>query len=93
MIFDTFHDGDFHMMDWWFNIFGSYSWLVMALGISLYVIFSIVIAYYVHKDAIRRGIVNSEVWLIISLIFNVLGLLIYLLVRGNYEQKSKTMGS
>ncbi len=86
MIFDSFHDGDFHMMDWWYSIFGPYLWLVMVLGISLYIIFSVTIAYYVHKDAIRRGIGNSEVWLIISLIFNVLGLLVYLLVRGNYEE-------
>ncbi|MFX1593950.1 MAG: PLDc N-terminal domain-containing protein [Promethearchaeota archaeon] len=86
MIFDTFHDGDFHMMDWLFSTFGPYSWLIMVLGISLYIIFSVTIAYYVHKDAIRRGIVNSEVWLIVVLIFNVIGLLLYLLVRGNYTK-------
>ncbi|MFX0008743.1 MAG: hypothetical protein ACFE9R_00380 [Candidatus Hermodarchaeota archaeon] len=86
MIFDTFHDGDFHMMDWWYSIFGPYSWLVMGLGIILYIVISATIAYYVHKDAIRRRIANSEFWLVIGLIFNVLGLLIYLLVRGNYAQ-------
>ncbi|MFX1406119.1 MAG: hypothetical protein ACFFBW_04130 [Promethearchaeota archaeon] len=87
MIFDTFYDGDFHVMDWWFNLFGPYSWLIMALGMGFYIALSIIIAYYVHKDAIRRGIVNSEVWLIIALIFNVLGLLLYLLVRGNYSKR------
>ncbi|MFW9971361.1 MAG: hypothetical protein ACFFDF_14300 [Candidatus Odinarchaeota archaeon] len=78
-------DGDYHMMDWWFNLFGPYSWLFMVLGMGIYIALSILIAYYVHKDAIRRGIANSEVWLIIALIFNVLGLLLYLLVRGNYK--------
>lgn len=85
MIFDTFHDGDYHMMGWWFSTFGLYSWFIMILGMSIYIISSVTIAYYVHKDAIRRGIANSEVWLIIVLIFNVIGLLLYLLVRGNYK--------
>lgn len=86
MIFNILLDEEFHMMDWWFSIFGPYSWLIMILGMTLYIVSSVLIAYYVHKDAIRRGIVNSEIWLIISLIFNVLGLLIYLMVRGNYDK-------
>jgi Na+-driven multidrug efflux pump len=72
------------MMDWWFNIFGPFSWLFMILGMGIYIGASILIAFYVHKDAVRRGIVNSEIWLIIALIFNIFGLLIYLIVRGNY---------
>lgn len=89
MIFDTFHvEGEFHMMDWWFTIFGPFSWLAMILGVSIYIFFSIVIANYVHKDAIRRGIANSEVWLILTLIFNILGLLLYIIVRGNYKEVS-----
>lgn len=76
------------MMDWWFNIFGPFSWLFMFLGMGIYIVVSILIAYYVHKDAVRRGIVNSEVWLIIALIFNIVGLLIYLIVRGNYRKSS-----
>ncbi len=85
MYFDIYEE--YHMMDWWFNIFGPFSWLIMALGMGIYIALSIVIAYYVHKDATRRGIVNSEVWLIITLIFNLLGLLLYLLVRGNYDKR------
>ncbi|MBN2155466.1 MAG: hypothetical protein JW776_05450 [Candidatus Lokiarchaeota archaeon] len=73
-----------HMMDWWFNLFGPYSWIIMTFGFVVLLSISILIAYYVHKDAVRRGIANSEVWLLIVLIFNVIGLLIYLLVRGNY---------
>ena len=78
-----------HMMDLWFNIFGPFSWLFMFLGMSIYIISSILIAYYVHKDAITRNIINSEIWLIIALIFNILGLLIYLIFRGNYTKSSK----
>ncbi|MFX0175208.1 MAG: hypothetical protein ACFE85_03145 [Candidatus Hodarchaeota archaeon] len=87
MIFDA----DFHMMDWLISIFGPYSWLIMVLGMGGYIITSVIIAYYVHKDAVRRGIVNSEIWLIMSLIFNVLGLLLYLLVRGNYQQSQSNI--
>jgi hypothetical protein len=85
MIFDT--TDHFHMMGWWYTLFGPIGWLFMTLGIILYIVASITIAYYVHKDALRRKIINSEVWLIIALIFNILGLLIYILVRGNYNQR------
>ncbi|MEJ2295815.1 MAG: hypothetical protein P8Y23_13750 [Candidatus Lokiarchaeota archaeon] len=88
MIFETY--GNYHMMDWLFNIFGPFAWLIMGLGVGIYIVISVTIAYYVHKDAIRRGIVNSEIWLIIALIFNVLGLLLYLLVRGNYDKTPRT---
>ena len=91
MIFDIYHDGEFHMMDWWYGMFVPYTWLVNILTIGLFVTTSIVIAYYVHKDAIRRGIGNSEVWLIISLIFNVVGLLVYLLVRGSYDESQSNV--
>jgi len=76
----------FHMMDWWFDLFGSFSWIFMLSGWIIYIAVSVFIAYYVHKDAIRRGIKNSEFWLVIGLIFNLLGLLLYLIVRGNYRE-------
>jgi len=78
------------MMDWWFNIFGPFSWLMMVIGMGLYIITSVIIAYYVHRDAVRRGIMNSEVWLIIALIFNIFGLILYLIVRGNYEERQSS---
>ena len=82
MLFDI---DDMHMMDWWFGIFGSYWWIFMALGWLLVFVTGLAIAYYIHKDAIKIGVQNSEVWLIIGLIFNVFGLLLYFLVRGNYK--------
>ena len=77
---------EYHMMDWWFNIFGPYTWIFMIVGTVAYIGLSIIIAYYVHKDAIRRGIKNSEIWLLMGLILNLLGLIIYLLVRNSYNQ-------
>jgi uncharacterized membrane protein YidH (DUF202 family) len=77
---------DHHMMDWFVNLFGPFWLIVMILGMAIYFLVSIIIAYYVHRDAIRRGIKNSEIWLLIGLILNVFGLLIYLLVRRNYDE-------
>jgi hypothetical protein len=77
---------EYHMMDWWFNVFGPYGWIFMIVGTVTYIGLSVLIAYYVHKDAIRRGIKNSELWLLIGLILNLLGLVIYLLVRNSYNQ-------
>jgi len=77
---------NYHMMDWWFNIFGPYGWIFMIVGMVTYIGLSILITYYLHKDAIRRGIKNSEVWLLLGLILNLLGLVMYLLVRNSYNQ-------
>jgi Na+-driven multidrug efflux pump len=84
------YDDHFHMMDFWFNLFGPFWWIFMILGWIIFIGSSILIAYYVHKDALKRGIDNAEIWLIISLVFNVIGLLIYLLVRSNYKDIQST---
>ena len=78
---------EYHMMDWWLNVFSPYGWIFMIVGTVTYIGLSVVIAYYVHKDALRRGIKNSEIWLLIGLILNLLGLVIYLLVRNSYNQE------
>ncbi len=80
---------EYHMMDWWFNIFGPYGWIFIIVGTVMYIGLSVLIAYYVHKDALRRGIKNSEIWLLIGLILNLLGLVLYLLVRNNYNQETE----
>jgi hypothetical protein len=82
MLLETEH---FHMMDWTYDLFGPLSRIFMVSGGLIFVALSVFIAYYVHKDAIRRGIKNSEFWLVIGLIFNLLGLLLYLIVRSNYR--------
>ncbi len=58
----------------------------MVLGAVIYFIVTLLIAKYMHKDAIKRGIKNSEFWLIMGFIFNVIGLLLYIFVRKNYEE-------
>jgi hypothetical protein len=77
------------MMDGWFNLFGIYGWIFMIVGAVTYIGLSVLIAYYLHKDALRRDIKNSEFWLLIGLILNLLGLVIYLLVRNSYNQETE----
>ena len=73
------------------NLFGPFLWIFMALGAIAFFILSLVIAKYLHKDAIRRSIKNSEFWLLMGLLFNVLGLLVYVLVRNNYNEVPPTI--
>lgn len=54
---------------------------ILMIGLSLY------ISHFMHKDAIKRNIPYPELWLFIGLAMNVFGLIIYLLNRGNYQQK------
>ena len=79
---------DYHMMDWWFNAFGPFGWIFMIVGMVTYIGLSVVIGYYLHKNALRRGIKNSEFWLLVGLILNLLGLVMYLLVRNSYNQET-----
>ena len=80
---------DYHMMDWMFNAFGPYGWIFMIVGTLTYIGLSVIIAYYLHKEALRRGIKNSELWLLIGLILNLLGLVMFLLVRNSYNQETE----
>ncbi len=89
MIFDVSDTDHFHMMDWWYNVTGDFWWIFITLGWAIFITTSILIGYFVHKDAVRRGITNSEVWLIIGLIFNVIGAFLYLLVRNNYNVENQ----
>lgn len=71
-----------------FSIFqcplGTYYWIFALVGGVVYFVVSLLIAKYMHKDALKRGIKNSEFWLIIGFIFNLIGLLLYIFVRKNY---------
>lgn len=89
MIFDEhMYEEEYHMMDWWLDVFGPTWWIFMVLWWVLFISVAVIMAYYVHRDAVKRKIPNPEIWLLIVLIFNVLGLLIYLLARGNYREES-----
>lgn len=56
-------------------------------GIVFFVVHSL-IAKYMHKDAIKREIKNSEFWLTIGFFLGVVGLLLYIFVRKNYEERT-----
>ncbi|TES99711.1 MAG: hypothetical protein E3J90_04635 [Promethearchaeota archaeon] len=90
MILTVLQTYDYHMMDWYFNVFGPYGWIFMIVGTITYIALSVLIAYYLHKDALRREIKNSELWLLIGLILNLLGLVMYLLVRNSYNQETES---
>ncbi|HEC39296.1 MAG TPA: hypothetical protein ENI29_13740 [bacterium] len=57
----------------------------MALAAAAYLVVALLIAKYMHKDAIKRGIKNSEIWLLLGFFLSVLGLILYVVVRKNYD--------
>lgn len=59
----------------------------MLVGGILLFVASFFIAKYMHKDALKRGIKNTEFWLLIGFFLNVIGLLLYVFVRKNYEER------
>lgn len=91
MIFDEhMHEEEGYMMGWLYGDYWmSFGWIFMVAWWVAFIIISITIAYLVHKDAVKRRIPNAEVWVLIVLIFNVVGLLVYLLTRGNYTEQYK----
>ncbi len=60
---------------------------ILAVGIVLVVV-NLLISRYMHKDALKRGIKNSEFWLLMGFILGLLGLLLYIFVRKNYEERT-----
>ncbi len=56
--------------------------LFCVFFIALFVV-SILIAIWVYRDAERRGM-NGVLWLIVVLIAGIIGLIIYLVVRGDH---------
>ena len=65
-----------------------FAWIFMLIGGIAVLIIAVLIANYMHKDAIKRGI-NAEFWLVMGLFLNVFGLILYLIVRNNYNQERK----
>ena len=64
-----------------------FHWIYMLVGGIILIVVNLLIAKYMHKDAIKRGIKNSEFWLIMGLFLSVIGLLLYIFVRKNYEER------
>ena len=67
--------------------FSPFHWIYMLVGGIVLIVVNLLIAKYMHKDAIKRGIKNSEFWLIIGFFLSVIGLLLYIFVRKNYEER------
>jgi len=67
---------------------GPLHWVFMLVGGIVYFVVSLLIARYMHKDAIKRGIKNSEIWLLLGFFLNLIGLVLYLVVRKNYEERT-----
>ena len=65
-----------------------FHWICMLVGGVVLIVVNLLIAKYMHKDALKRGIKNIEFWLLIGFILGVLGLLLYVFVRKNYEERS-----
>ena len=70
------------------GVFGPFGWVFMLIGGIAALVIGILIANCMHKDAIKKGI-NAEFWLVFGLFFNVFGLILYLIVRNNYNQIKK----
>jgi len=62
--------------------------LLGGVALVILLVVNLLIANYMHKDAIKRGIKNSEIWLLIGFFLNVIGLLLYVFVRKNYEERA-----
>jgi Trk-type K+ transport system membrane component len=67
--------------------FSPYHWIYMLVGGIVLFVVNLLIAKYMHKDAIKREIKNSEFWLTIGFFLGVFGLLLYIFVRKNYEER------
>ena len=67
--------------------FSPYHWIYMLVGGIVLFVVHLLIAKYMHKDAIKREIKNSEFWLTIGFFLGVFGLLLYIFVRKNYEER------
>lgn len=52
--------------------------LLPLIGLAI----SVGIAYWIYKDAKRRGDPNAVLWAVVGFFFNLLGLIIYLVVRS-----------
>jgi hypothetical protein len=55
-----------------------------AMGVALPLIMlgiSIAIAFWIYRDAKARGITSAALWAVIGFLFNLLGLVIYLIAR------------
>lgn len=66
--------------------FGLPSLVIFFLLGSL--ILSVVLGVWIYRDAQSRGL-SGPMWLIVLFVTNLIGLIIYLIVRNDYQQGMK----
>ena len=67
--------------------FSPFHMIYMIVGGIVLIVVNLLIAKYMHKDAIKRDIKNSEFWLVMGFFLSVIGLLLYVFVRKNYDER------
>ncbi len=90
MILNKILDRHDEMRDWGEQsiMFEMNMWVLIIIGGIFVLLISLWILTYVYKDAVKRDIPNPVVWLLIVLMFNILGLFLYLILRGSYSSNS-----
>ncbi len=63
------------------SMFGLFAFAGIAICWAVLIIIWIVLAIWVYKDAKKRNMDNPVLWLIITLLLGLIGLIIYLVVR------------
>ncbi len=81
------------MHDWWDDMmsWGSYPWMgawMMGIGVAVFLITSILFARYVYRDASRRHLTNADIWAVVTFFLNIVGLILYFLLRGGYNAQT-----
>lgn len=90
MLHRTFHhnSGFSEFLDGLFAMAFCSSCVGVLVVISLLpLLISVLLAIWMYRDARLRGDPNAVVWALLGLMFNVIGWLIYLIVRGNGQQR------
>jgi hypothetical protein len=67
------------------------TWAPLAAGavLILLFIFNLALAKYVHRDAIARNHPHAEFWAIVTLFFSLLALIVYVTLRGDYQEHAE----
>jgi hypothetical protein len=82
------------MNQWWSTNFPDYPiWLIPLagiLGVVIFIIVDVILLRYLVSEAKRVQITNFEIWVVLFAVFNVIGLILYLLVREVYPTKQNT---
>ncbi|GAB4313493.1 MAG: hypothetical protein Kow0069_14630 [Promethearchaeota archaeon] len=99
-LIDLFHEGDEHVMDADHFMDHWTAWppgsALMLVGIAAYALVTIWIAVFLYKDSLLRVHDNPGVWALLGLLFSVVALFVYLLVRNApreaYQRRSPQSG-